>query len=94
MISLTSSNYTLSRNLGTSALFFSPYSEVPTLIYDWHIQPSPQANATAYWQHLFVKHQAKLAEHYGAKEAKDIPRGLNQIFKRVLFYKTSLVYLN
>jgi len=54
----------------------SSYSEVPALIYDWQIQPLPEADATAYWQYLFVKHHAKLAEYYRAKEATEIPRGL------------------
>jgi len=42
---------------------------------DWTIPSVPQANATAFWQYLFVKHQEKLAEYHFAKEANDIPSG-------------------
>ena len=44
--------------------FYSPYSEVGKLLFDWHIHSLPQANATEFWQFLFVKHQTQLARYY------------------------------
>jgi hypothetical protein len=42
---------------------------------DWTIPSIPQADATAFWQYLFVKHQADLAMHHCTLEADDIPSG-------------------
>jgi hypothetical protein len=49
---------------------------------DWTIPSIPQADATAFWQFLFVKHQAALARHQFALEADDIPSGNLNIFSK------------
>jgi hypothetical protein len=49
---------------------------------DWTIPSIPQADATAFWQYLFVKHQAALASHQFALEADDIPSGNLIIFSK------------
>jgi hypothetical protein len=42
---------------------------------DWTIPSIPQADATAFWQYLFVKHQHELTKHHFARESDDIPSG-------------------
>ena len=42
---------------------------------DWIIERSMDANATAYWQYIFVKHENKLADHYGIKTNPRTPSG-------------------
>jgi hypothetical protein len=63
---------------------FSPYSKANNTVTDWIINSIPQADATAFWQFLFVKHQAALAKHHFALEADDIPSGSLHKFHKVL----------
>jgi hypothetical protein len=50
-------------------------SDFNKIFTDWNIKSQPGADATAFWQYLFVKHQKELAETKGKKEANDIPSG-------------------
>ncbi len=56
-------------------LILRNYSDFNKIFTDWNIKSQPEADATAFWQYLFVKHQKELAEKKGKKEADDIPSG-------------------
>ena len=55
---------------------FSPYKEYRTKgNIDWNIKGILEADATAFWQYLYAKHEKEIASHYNHRVNDETPKG-------------------
>ena len=57
------------------------YKDVDKDVWDWDIKPSHGSEGNAYWQHMFAKHNVKIAKKKGSQPAK-IPKGWEEVSER------------